>query len=113
VSVHQEDSANSGGPSTHNPVARYLFPEARPGSAIPAVLPPTTASDPIATAVGGIPVYVATNPRPTNTPHATNLPSQILPNPPTGVAAPWPLSTNFIPSQAGQLVPQYAADGYN
>jgi hypothetical protein len=92
---------------------RCLFPEARTSLATPAVLPPTTASDPITTAIRGMPIYVTINRRPANTPRADNQPTKILQNPPAGAAAPWPLTNNFIPSQVGQSVPPYATGGYN
>jgi hypothetical protein len=59
VSVHHEDSISSGGPSsTHNPVARRLFPEANIDSTTLTAVPNTTTSIPMTTTVDGVPIHV-------------------------------------------------------
>jgi hypothetical protein len=99
VFIHHEDSASSGGPlSTHNPVARCLFLEARPSSVTREVVPPTTTSTPIATAAGGMPTYVANIRIPTTTSPSENQSLQNMQNLPAGAAVQWPLTNNFIPS---------------
>jgi hypothetical protein len=106
VSVHQEDSTSSGGPSsTHNPIERCLFLETNPNSTTLAVVPITTTSTPMATVVGGVPTYVANIGIPTTIPHAENQPLPNLQNLPAGAVVQWSLANNSIPSQDGQSIP--------
>jgi hypothetical protein len=79
VSVHHEDFASSGGPSSsHNLVARHLFPEANVDSATPVTVPVTTTSTLMATVAGDVSTYVANIEITNTTPHVGSQPLQNL-----------------------------------
>jgi hypothetical protein len=113
VSVHHENSASSGGPSSaHNPVARRLFLEANADSTTRAAVSVTTTSTPMATVAGGVPTYITNIGITNTTPQAGSQPLQNLQNPPVRAVVQWPLAGNSIPSQTGQPISPYPNNYY-